>query len=181
MEGVVHSSPMNCDQKPRNDTSPMMQPAFTSLRSRCPRICGHNMRASTTVAPRKRNAVNHVAPTRVMAPFPMENPRPQIAAASTSSARYTHRGSVFDCVFMSSIIPIASNGNRKRAETCALAAVSRDCVPSAQHPRRYLPLTMESEIFPRALSTPVTHTVTLSPTDTTSLGCRTKRSAILEM
>ena len=43
------------------------------------------------------------------------------------------------------------------------------------------PFTMVREILPRALSTPVIHTVTVSPTATTSLGCFTKRSASLEM
>ena len=43
------------------------------------------------------------------------------------------------------------------------------------------PFTMVREILPRGLSTPVIHTVTVSPTATTSLGCFTKRSASLEM
>ena len=47
--------------------------------------------------------------------------------------------------------------------------------------RSIRPFTMVSEIFLRARSTPVTHTVTVSPTATTSLGCFTKRSASLEM
>lgn len=45
----------------------------------------------------------------------------------------------------------------------------------------YFPSTMEREILPRARSTSTTQTVTLSPTETTSLGCRTKRFAILEI
>lgn len=65
-------------------------------------------------------------------------------------------------------------------------------LPGRQAPRArgeraekdYLPMrpfTMVREILPRALSTPVIHTVTVSPTATTSLGCFTKRSASLEM
>lgn len=41
--------------------------------------------------------------------------------------------------------------------------------------------TIESEILPRSRSMRSTHTVTVSPTVTTSLGCLTKRLAIFEM
>ncbi len=47
--------------------------------------------------------------------------------------------------------------------------------------RGYLPFTIESEILPRSRSIRSTHTVTVSPTVTTSLGCLTKRLAIFEM
>ncbi len=55
--------------------------------------------------------------------------------------------------------------------------------PIAPHRRAfpYLPCTMVSEILPRSRSTFSTHTFTVSPTATTSLGCLTKRLAILEM
>lgn len=65
--------------------------------------------------------------------------------------------------------------------------LSRRQAPRARGERAekdYLPMrpfTMVREILPRALSTPVIHTVTVSPTATTSLGCFTKRSASLEM
>lgn len=45
----------------------------------------------------------------------------------------------------------------------------------------YLPCTMVREIFLRSRSTFSTHTLTVSPTRTTSLGCLTKRLASLEM
>lgn len=45
----------------------------------------------------------------------------------------------------------------------------------------YLPCTMVSEIFLRSRSTFSTHTLTVSPTRTTSLGCLTKRLASLEI
>jgi|GEM_PF-5721913 len=45
----------------------------------------------------------------------------------------------------------------------------------------YFPCTMVREIFLRSRSTFSTHTFTVSPTRTTSLGCLTKRLASLEM
>lgn len=45
----------------------------------------------------------------------------------------------------------------------------------------YLPFTMVREIFLRSRSIFSTHTLTVSPTRTTSLGCLTKRLASLEI
>ena len=73
--------PRNCVQKPRNVATPITMPAFSVLRQKFRLIWGNKMISRTMPAPKKRMAVNHVAPTVLMALLPITKPKPQMAAA----------------------------------------------------------------------------------------------------
>ena len=65
----------------------MIMPAFSVLRQKFRLIWGNRMMSKTMPAPKKRMAVNQVAPTVVMALLPITKPKPQMAAAVVRMSR----------------------------------------------------------------------------------------------